>query len=259
MGGAVAAEWRKLRTVRSTYGVLGAAFAFSLFTVLLALQLARTWDGLGPDDRALVAIRPVLELAGWVGGLCLAILGVLSVTSEYRTGMVRLSLVAVPHRGRFLAAKALVVGAVALAAGQVTTVGVFLATRPAVGDRPIADQRAAIVEELPGFAVSGLSVVAFALFGLGLGVLLRSAAGAIAGVVLVWHVLPVAVFQLPSPWDERAGSVMLSGLPAQISGRGAESSIYGELLPPVAASAVLAAYALVPLAAGTLALRRRDA
>lgn len=259
LGRAVAAEWRKLRSVRSTYGVLGTAVAFSLFVVLLAAQLARTWDGLGADDRAQVAIRPVLELAGWVGGLCLAVLGVLSVTSEYRTGMVRLSLTAVPGRGRFLAAKALVVGAVGLVAGQVTTVGVFLASRPAVGDRPIADQRAAVVEELPGFAVSGTSVAVFALLGLGLGVLLRSAAGAITGVVLVWHVLPTAVFQLPAPWDERVGSVMLSGLPAQISGRGAEPSIYGHLLPPVAASAVLAAYALVPLAAGALVLRRRDA
>ncbi|RSN44376.1 hypothetical protein DMH08_37285, partial [Actinomadura sp. WAC 06369] len=67
LGRAVAAEWRKLRSVRSTYGVLGTAVAFSLFVVLLAAQLARTWDGLGADDRAQVAIRPVLELAGWVG------------------------------------------------------------------------------------------------------------------------------------------------------------------------------------------------
>ncbi len=55
----------------------------------------------------------------------------------------------------------------------------------------------------------------FALLGLSLGVLLRSAAGSLVSVVFVWHVLPLLVYHLPGPWNERAGSVMLAGLPGR--------------------------------------------
>ncbi|NED58856.1 ABC transporter permease, partial [Micromonospora aurantiaca] len=116
MGGAIAAEWWKLRSVRSTYVVLAVTAAFTGFVLLLAFQMAHVWDGLPADRRDDLLLRPLQELGGWGASLCLAILGVVSVTSEYRTGMIRASLVAMPGRRTLLLAKAAVVGAVALAA-----------------------------------------------------------------------------------------------------------------------------------------------
>ncbi|QKG27378.1 hypothetical protein ACTIVE_9033 [Actinomadura verrucosospora] len=256
---AVAAEWWKLRSVRSTSVIVSVAAAFVLFVVLLAVQQAHVWDGLDAARRARFLLRPLQELGGWVAQLCLAVLGVLAATSEYRTGMVRTSLVAVPSRRRFLAAKAVVVGLTGLVVGEAVTIGCLLGTRLAVGGRPFPDQRGSIAHDLPGFIASGAAVAVFALLGLALGVLLRSAAAAIVALVLVWHVLPLMVFHLPGPWNERVGSVMLSGLPTQIAGLSADHSIYGGLLPPLAAAAVLLAYAAVPLAIASVALTRRDA
>jgi ABC-type transport system involved in multi-copper enzyme maturation permease subunit len=259
MGGAIAAEWWKLRSVRSTYVVLAVTAAFTGFVLLLAFQMAHVWDGLPADRRDDLLLRPLQELGGWGASLCLAILGVVSVTSEYRTGMIRTSLVAMPGRRTLLLAKAAVVGAVALAAGEVVTVGSFLGTRLIVGDRPFPDQQASIAHDLPSFVLAGTIVPVFALLGLSLGVLLRSTAGAIVSVVFVWHVLPLLAYQLPEPWRERAGSVMPGGLPTQMAGLSAENSVYGDLLSPSAAAAVLVAYVVIPLGFAAFVMTRRDA
>ncbi|NKZ03380.1 ABC transporter permease [Actinomadura latina] len=259
MGDALAAEWWKLRSVRSTYIVLSVAAAFTWFVLLLALRMAHVWDGLPAERRQDLLLRPLQELGGWAASPCLAILGVVSVTSEYRTGMIRMSLIAVPARRTLLLAKATVIGAAALVVGEAVTVGSFLGTRLAVGGRPFPDQQASIAHDLPGFVLAGTVVPVFALLGLSLGVLLRSAAGSIVSVVFVWHVLPLLVHHLPEPWNERAGSVMLAGLPRQMAGISAENSVFGDLLSPGAAAAVLVAYALVPLGAAAFLLARRDA
>jgi hypothetical protein len=259
MGDAVAAEWRKLVSVRSTYWGLAVTFAFLLIVLLLALQMAHVWDGLSAERRADLMLRPLQELGGWVASLCLAILGVLSVTSEYRTGMIRTSLTVFPRRRTLLLAKAAVIGTVALIAGEVVTVGSFLGTRLVIGDRPFPDQQASIAHDLPSFLISGTVVPVFALLGLALGVLLRSTAGSVVSMVFLWHVLPLLVIHLPQPWHERVASVMPGALPLQMSGLSAENSIYGDLLSPGMATAVLLAYAFVPLAAAALVLARRDA
>ncbi|MGP4029120.1 ABC transporter permease [Actinomadura sp. 3N407] len=259
LGDALAAEWWKLRSVRSTYGVLAATALFLVFVLLLAFQMAHVWDGLSAERRAEFPLRPLQEIGGWVAGLCLAVLGVLSVTSEYRTGMIRTTFAVLPRRRTVLAAKAAVVGAVALIAGEAMTIGSFLGTRLIIGDRPFPDQRASIGHDLPGFVISGTSVAMFALLGLSLGVLLRSTAGALVPVVLLWYVVPMLVFHLPEPWNERIGSVMPGALPRQAAGLGADNSIYGDLLSPGVAAAAMVAYALVPLGFAAIALTRRDA
>lgn len=256
---AVAAEWRKLRSVRSTYWVLSVTAAFTGLVLLLAVQMAHVWDGLPAEDRAKYLLRPLQELSAWAASLSLAVLGVLCITSEYRTGMIRTTLTACPRRRTLLLAKATVVGTVALAAGEAVTVGSFLGTRAVIGDRPFPDQQASIAHDLPGFLIAGTVVPVFALLGLSLGVLLRSTAGSLVSVVFLWHVLPLLVFHLPAPWNERIASFMPGGLPHQITGLSADDSIYGDLLPPGAATAVLIAYALVPLSLAAFVLIRRDA
>jgi ABC-2 type transport system permease protein len=72
-------------------------------------------------------------------------------------------------------------------------------------------------------------------------------------------VIPMIVGNLPEPWSERLGSVMIGALPREITGDDLTHSVYGSLLPPVAAAIVLAAYAVLPVALGAWLLRRRDA
>ncbi|WP_067796628.1 ABC transporter permease [Actinomadura formosensis] len=258
MTDALAAEWWKLRSVRSTYWVLSVTALFTGFVLLLAFQMAHVWDGLAADRRDELLLRPLQELAGWGASLCLGILGVLSVTSEYRTGMIRTSLTALPGRRTLLLAKSTVIGAVALAAGEAVTIGSFLGTRLIVGDRPFPDQRASIAHDLPGFVLAGTVVPVFALLGLAFGVLLRSTAGSIVSVVFAWHVLPLLACHLPGPWNARIGSVMPGALPREMAGLSAENSVYGDLLSPGAAAAVLVAYVLVPLGFAAFLLTRRD-
>lgn len=255
----LAAEWWKLRSVRSTYWVLSATALMLGLVLVLGVQAARAWDGLSAAERAQFGLRPLQEIGGWAAGLCVGVLGVLSITPEYRTGLIRTTFTAAPRRGSLLAAKAAVVGTVALVAGEAVTLGSLFGTRLVVGDRHFADQGAPLAHELPGFAVVGATAAVYALLGLAFGVLLRSTAGSIVSLVFVWHALPLVVFHLPGPWNERIGSLMIGGLPAQIAGRDADDSIYGDLLPPGAAAAVLVAYAVVPLVLAGAVLRRRDA
>ncbi|MFC6882436.1 MULTISPECIES: ABC transporter permease subunit [Actinomadura] len=244
--------------MRSAYWTVAVAVAFVPLSVLLAMQAAHIWDGLSAERREGFGLASLADLAAWAAALCLGVLGVLSVTSEYRTGMIRVTLAAVPARRTVLAAKAAVVAAVALAAGEAVAFTTFLATRGVIGDRPISGYTSAFGDEAVELAAAGASVAAFALFGVGLAFVLRSTAGSIVSLALVWHVVPVMVGNLPAPWNDRIGSFMLGGLPAQI-GRKDQNSIYGELLPPGAAALVLLAYAVVPLAAAAIVLTRRDA
>ncbi|MFD0687433.1 ABC transporter permease subunit [Actinomadura fibrosa] len=255
----VAAEWCKLRSIRSTFAVLSVAAGCAVLTWLIAFQAARAFDGLSPARRADLPLRPIQELGPWIAGLCLGILGVLAATSEYRSGTIRASLVAVPRRGRLVAAKAVVVAAVALAAGEAVTLAAVIGTRLAIGGQPFTDQTGSLCQDLPAFAVEGTSVAVFALLGLALGLLLRSAAGAITIMVFLWHIVPLLAFHLPAPWDARTGSVLPGALATQAAGLDADDSIYGDLLAPPVAAAAMAAYALLPLCLAALLFARRDA
>ncbi|MEU6999171.1 hypothetical protein [Nonomuraea sp. NPDC046570] len=70
--------------------------------------------------------------------------------------------------------------------------------------------------------------------------------------------MPMIVGNLPEPWSERLGSVMIGGLPRQITGDDLTNSVFGALLPPSVAAAVLLAYAVIPLTLAAPLLRSRD-
>ena len=254
-----AAEWLKLRSVRSTYVVLGAVLVFLLLGVLLSWQAAAIWDGLTPEQRARFQFTGPAALVAWAAGLCLGVLGVLSVSGEYRSGMIRTTLTVMPSRPAVLAAKAGVLAAVTLTVGNAVTLASFFTERLIVGDRPIPGHRTAVAQELPELLARGSMVAVYALLGLGLAALLRSTAGAVVGLVLPWYVLPLFTYQLPAPWRERLASFWPDALPEQIIGGDNANSIYGAVLPPVAAVAVAVAYAAVPVCVAAYLLNRRDA
>jgi hypothetical protein len=111
----VLSEWTKIRSLRSTVWSLLAAVAFLIgFAVLVPEVVVHNWPPTNPRDA--LTFDPVGS--GLVGGffaqLPLGVLGVLLMTGEYATGMIRATLAAVPKRIPVLVAKALVYALVCL-------------------------------------------------------------------------------------------------------------------------------------------------
>jgi ABC-type transport system involved in multi-copper enzyme maturation permease subunit len=256
---AIAAEWMKLRSVRSTLCTLGVVAGFVLLCGLWSWYAARYWDGLAPERRATARAAPAEQPLVLALPICAAVLGALSVTSEYATGMIRTSLAAVPGRGALFAAKAVVAGAVALVAALVSlTVAVALGWW-IVGDRPIPSFEGTVTGQVPHLLALAAWAGVIALVGCGLGAVLRSTAGTITVLVGVLLVLPMFAGFLPgTSWGEVVSSVLPLSLPDQIA---APPGITGDpgVLSPAGAIAVLAAYAVAALALGAFSFVRRDA
>src|SRR5580693_7189041 len=116
--GALASEFTKLRSVRSTYWTLGALFIVSvgLGTAGTAANFANNPGNKAGFDATQASLGAFFEL----GQLIIAVLGAMVITSEYSTGMIRTSLTAQPRRGVVYAAKAIVFTAVTLVISIVT-------------------------------------------------------------------------------------------------------------------------------------------
>ncbi|HEY1178499.1 MAG TPA: hypothetical protein VGF17_20270 [Phytomonospora sp.] len=259
MTGLISAEWLKLHSVRSTR-VIAAVMAASIAgAAALTWYVASVWDSMPEADRGRVAIASMEELTLSVDQLCFAILGILAMAGEYRTGLIRATFTAAPARGKVLAAKAIVLGTAALAVGTATSLLTYTVCDAIIGERAINvyDEPVALTALL----TAGPSTLMFALIGLGLGTALRSAAGAITAVVALWYVLPMVALNLPSPWDGRVGAVLLTRLDAQLAGVDLAAKydapdMPAQLLSPLGAAAIMAAWALAALIPATLTLRR---
>ncbi|WP_304524654.1 ABC transporter permease [Dactylosporangium sp. AC04546] len=252
----VAAEWLKLRSVRSTWWVMLAAVAVLLLSLFMVWGGVNAWDNLPADAKerwndGAPSEQDVLPFAQ----LCLAVLAVLAVGGEYGSRMIRGTVVAVPRRGRILAAKAVVTGAVALVCGELIVFVTFFADRAIVGDRPIrGHSRPDVADAVPTLLVLGASVLLVAVVAAGIAFTLRSTAGAVGTVVGLLFVLPVLTQFLPAPWDARVSAVLLPSLPAQLADAASR-----QVLAPWAAGVVALAYLVLALVPGYLVLTRRDA
>ncbi|MEU7878527.1 ABC transporter permease [Microbispora bryophytorum] len=259
MTDALAAEWLKLRTLRSTSVVFGAVAVVVALMALLAWYAVRLWEGLPPGQRDRLEVSSLPELANWLASLCLAVLGVLAFSGEYGTGMIRTTFTVLPSRGRVLAAKAGVVAVVAFCTGLAAVLATYAAGRLIIGDRPIQGQSAeTLSRQMPLFLALSLSIAMFALLGLCLAAITRSAVAAVTALVAVWYVLPIIVNNIPAPWNERIGSILPGALAGQLAGTGNPQSLGGALLSPLAALAAMAAWVAVPYAVAAVLLARRD-
>ncbi|SEF63524.1 ABC-2 family transporter protein [Nonomuraea solani] len=252
-------EWLKVRSLRSTYLILSLSLGAVLLGLAVAVAAAGTYDAAPSEKRSGAKIADLEEVVVIVPQLCMGILGTLAITSEYVTGLIRTTLTIVPRRWPILAAKSAIVGTLGLIVGVLTVFGTYFAAQAVLGDRFSGAYTIAFAERFPFLAATSLTVPVFALLGLGLGALLRSAAGAIAVLVGLVYVIPMIIGNIPEPWSERLGSLMIGALPREITGDLITTSVYGSLLPPAAAAALLVAYATLPMLAATWSLGRRDA
>ncbi|MGW6494378.1 ABC transporter permease [Nonomuraea angiospora] len=252
-------EWLKVRSLRSTHLILSLSLSTVVLGYALAVMAANMYDTAPAVQRPGARIADLEEVIAIVPQLCMGILGTLAITSEYVTGLIRTSLTIVPRRWPVLVAKSAIVGALGLIIGLVTVFGTYFVTRWVIGDRFSGAYTDAFMDRLPLLTAISLTVPTFALLGLGLGALFRSTAASIATLASLVYVIPMIIGNIPEPWSERLGSVMIGALPREITGNLITTSVYGSLLPPAAAAAVLVAYAALPLAGAMWLVSRRDA
>ncbi|SEF63563.1 ABC-2 family transporter protein [Nonomuraea solani] len=250
----LSSEWLKLRSVTSTYQTIGTAALTIVLGAAWTLYVSDLADERGVRSAAAPeqGFLPLVQIS-------LAVLGVLAITSEYATGMIRTSLTTVPKRSTLLLAKAGVVGLATFLAANSILLVTYSAGRLIAGDRALGFNQTSFADDLPMLFGSALSVTALALVGLGLGAAVRSTAGAIVSVVALLFMLPGLVNYLPPPWNTRIATLLLPNLVPQIADQHLSTRLGDGYLPPWAAVIVLLAYPLLALAIGYYQLRRKDA
>jgi ABC-2 type transport system permease protein len=250
--GVLLSEWTKLRSVRSTAWSLLVAFLFTIgIAAIASAVVVHHWPHMQAHDRA--DFHPLgVSLAGvQLAQLAIGVLGVLVITAEYSTGMIRASMTAVPRRVPVLAAKAVVYAAVTLVLMIPAALVAFFVAQAILSGRhiEIAFGHAGVARAVIG---AGLYLTVVGLFGLGLGAIVRNTAGGIATFAGIMFVLPPLMNVLPSSWNAAASPY----LPLQ-AGEAVMALTRGNQLAPWTGFGVLCAYAAASLAiAGALLLRR---
>jgi ABC-2 type transport system permease protein len=259
---ALAAEWVKLRTIRSTvWSLLTLVGVSALFTAFAASESETMGGSPGrPGDNDIV----LDSLAGiWFGQIAAAVLAVLAITAEYSTRMIRTTLAAEPRRARVLLAKAAVVGSLTLAAGLVATVACFQ-----VGQWILRGNGFTYENGYPAVTLGDGEVLravlgstaylgALAVFSLGVGAIVRHTAGAITIVLAVVLGPVIAIGFLPEHVAERVEQSSLVG--AGLSIQQTVERPDNIPLEPAAGLGVAIAYAAAALLAGLWSIRTRDA
>jgi ABC-2 type transport system permease protein len=244
-------EWRKLRTVRSTWWIV-AVFAASMIGLAVLVLSHEGYAQLSAADRGSFDPTHDCFIGLVLGQLLFGTLGVLAITTEFSSGMIRATFAAAPRRPLVLAAKATVLGAVTLAAGEVTAFVAFFAGQAAL-KAPAPHAALGQPGVLRAVLMAGAYPALIALIGLGIGAIIRHTAGAICAVVFVLFVLPL-LFISPS-----LQNTMQNFLPHPMVNALTAVKPFPDTLPSGVVFGLLCLYAMVTLGAGAWALSRRDA
>ena len=249
----VLSEWTKLRSVRSTrWSLLIAVVSTIGIAALACAVVSHHYPQMSPQDRADFNPLDVTFAGVQLAQLAIGVLGVLVITAEYSTGMIRASMTAVPRRLPVLWAKAGVYGLVILSLMIPATLIAFF-----VGQALLARHHIDIAFAHPGVARAvigaALYLTVVGLFGLGLGAIVRNTAGGIATFAGIMFVLPPLMNVFPSSWNHAASPYL-----PLAAGESIMSITPGDHLSPWVGLALFAGYAAAALGVAALLLLRRD-
>lgn len=259
LGGLLLAEWTKLRSVRSTVWTLILFVVLTVgITAGLTALIVSSWGQ--PQSRQgdlRILADPVAFILGsgiTFGQLTICVLGVLVMSSEYSTGVIRASLLAVPRRLPMLAAKIMVFAATLIVLAEVVAFGSFFAGSALLHSKvQVSLSDPGVTRAVLG---AGLYLTVLGVFSLAIGGLVRHTAGAIATVIGVVFVVPIITGLLPGSWGRHVNGY----LPAQ-----AGSVLYqahqnaDQVLSPWQGFGVFCAWTVLLVAIAGYLLRRRDA
>ncbi len=199
-GDVLRSEWVKLRSVRPTFWALTVTVVLGVgLGAVISAVTARAYARMSVSGKLSWDPTGVSQAGVAIASLAIVVLGVLCISSEYSSGMIRASLIAVPKRGRVLAAKSLVFAGVTFVVGEVTCFVAFF-----VGQALISGHAPHAALGDPGVARAvaggGLYLAALAVLSVTAGALLRHPAAAIASMIAVLLVLPGIAQALPDSW-----------------------------------------------------------
>jgi ABC-2 type transport system permease protein len=255
-GGALRSEFTKIRSVRSTYWTLVALVVVTIGIGALACVGAISshggavrgpgWD---PTQRSLAGLI--------LGQLIIVVLGALTVTSEYSTGMIRTSLTVQPRRGTLLAAKGVVFFLVSFITGLVASFVSFFVGQAILSSKHLG---ASLGDPnvLRAVVGGGLFLAVCGMLAFGLGTLLRHTAGAITASIGLLFVLFVLINFLPSNWQDHVDKWIPFNAGSQIwttVSPGGNPPMFS----PWTGFAVFTGYAVIAIIAGAVAFLKRDA
>jgi ABC-2 type transport system permease protein len=255
-GGILRSEWIKLRSLRSTVWSYAMLVLISLgLAVLMAVTLNSMTPQPLPDEAHVGILMQVSSFPVALGQLVVAVLGVLVISGEYSTGMIRSTFSAVPRRLPVLWAKSAVLFVSTFVVGLLATVGAYLVGSLILAANdiaaPIADP-----DVLRAIVGGALYLALVALFALGVGTAIRSSAGGIATVLGIVLILPTILQLIPAEWAQDIVPYLLSD--AGLGLVGLQSDIPGGL-EPWQQLAVVLGWVAASLTAGAILMKRRDA
>ncbi len=254
---ALHAEWTKLRTVQSTLWLLLTTVVLTIATGAISSSIIQC-PGSCSDDPAQASLSGVL-----VSQAAIAVLAVLLITGEYSSGMIRISLTAVPRRTTMLVAKATVLAAVVLATAAVAVLGSVLASEPLLAGNGFTAKHGFLPFTLghgPILRAAGGSVLylaLIALLSLGIAAAVRDSGAAVTVVLGLLYVVPIlGKVVLSRQWGIRFAryAPANAGLNIQVT-RDLRSLPIG----PWEGLGVLGLWAAAALLIGWVLLRWRDA
>jgi ABC-2 type transport system permease protein len=233
--GVIASEFTKLRSVRSTYWTLGALIIISVGIAAIAgAGIAANLHNNPQNKAGMDATQDSLIAFFELGQLIIAVIGAMSITSEYSTGMIRTSMSVMPRRGNIYLGKLIVLTTVTLVVSLVTSFIAFFvgqavlssagvsaslfhsttvpanaimsppAGGPGSGGQPIVTfQGTDVISSgtvLTAVIGTALFVTVVALIAFGLGAIIRHTAGAITSAIGLMFVLTIIIQILPDNW-----------------------------------------------------------
>lgn len=246
------AEWIKFWSLRSTaYLLLATVATMVCLGTLGAWGLTAAMDDGHPVTDAMIHALPSGGLT--FGQLLIGALAVLFISAEYASGMIHATMTTVPARTPVLAAKALIIAAVSSVVGAGSALLTYAAVQPLL--RPDGLDFALSTEGVAGsIARTGLYLALVALLALALGALLRSSAGGIVTLSALLLVLPTALSVISGD----LAAEIAEYLPSNAGDQLVAIEIADDALTQLQGGLVMGAWALVPLLAATVLLKRRD-
>jgi ABC-2 type transport system permease protein len=252
-GGALRSEFTKIWSVRSTYWTLLAMFVVVVgFGALASFGATHSPHGpfFDPTRQSLAGL--------YIGQLIIGVLGVLVISSEYSTGMIRTTLTTNPHRNMMIAAKGVVFTVVALVTSLITSFTAFFLGQALMSSDHIGTTIGSpnVLRAVIGGA---LFLTACGVLAFGLGLLLRHTAAGIAAMVALLFVVTILINFLPQGWQNNVDK----WIPALAGGQLWMTMSQGPGSTPMFSAwpsfAVLCGYAALAVAAGVILFRKRDA
>ncbi len=248
----VRSEWTKFRSLRSTvYTLLIAVVVMIGLGAMIAAITANQPGGLEPGQTAISTSLSGLFFAQ----LAVGVLGVLLITGEYSTGMIRSSLTVVPRRLPMLFAKVVVFAAVVLLTMLIASFAAFFVGQAVLSGKNL-DASLSDPDALRGVVGAALYVTVAGIIALALGALLRNTAAAITTFVAVFFVVPTLTLLLPASVTDYFVAYLPSNLGGTLTGGASDS---GNSLAPWAGFGLLCGYAVVLIGFAAWRLRRVDA